>query len=156
MAPYMGPLLVRAFPNLRQRKMLMERTKTTKHTAPAVVIAHSSPVMDLYQGRPSAGNRAERCQGRHMRTSHHITDSIIRPTLSATPPGRASEGNLSFTKKKLKKSICAEFRALPPSAFCHLKSCAAPLISISHVFSLLLFLKRSKQKKLERQRARRV
>lgn len=72
-APYMGPLLVRAFPNLWQRKMLMERTKTTKHTAPAVVIAHSSPVKDLYQGRPSAGNRAEGCQGRHMRTSHHIT-----------------------------------------------------------------------------------
>lgn len=72
-APYMGPLLVRAFPNLRQRKMLMERMKTTKHTATAAIVAHSSLLLVLYQGRPSAGNRAEGCQGRHMHTSHHIT-----------------------------------------------------------------------------------
>lgn len=133
----------------------MERTKTTKHTATAAIVAHSSPLLlVLYQGRPSAGNRTEGCQGRHMHTSHHITDSIIRPTVSATPPGRASEGKLSFIKKKQKKSICAEFRALAPSAFCRLKSCAAPPISISHVFSLLLFLKRGKQKKKIRTRAR--
>lgn len=46
----------------------------------------------------------EDSRGLSRPTRAYITDARIRQTVSATPPGRASKGSLSFVKKNRKRA----------------------------------------------------
>lgn len=146
--PYMGPLLVLAFLTLRHTNMLTERRNTRRHTAAAMVITHTWPLLVSYQAASSVGQSRET-----PRPNKHMGQ--ISKTMSFLPAGKASKGNLLFARERKEHlpgvlTLAQTYTALifTEYAFLLFKKPIVPLISICIYSAFCSFLKGANKLKM--------